>query len=152
MFKIGIAKSLGAVVLAGLVTAGGSAALANGDGADGPARRFPRIRFAKAMIHEVTEQTGLTPCEVLEDLSGGQTFGQILDDKGVSSSLVFDGMVDHLETRLERALENERITEERAEIILDRFDEAFEKALEADLSRFATRVYDNRCTASEPEG
>jgi hypothetical protein len=69
-------------------------------------------------IEEVAEFLGIEESAVRAGLEEGQSLGEIATANGSSPQALIDHLVGQLQERLARAVENERITQERADEIL----------------------------------
>lgn len=79
--------------------------------------------LARGLVRVTAEQTTLTPKQVREELRAGKTFAQIAQEHGSSSDAVVQAARAKLQARLAQAVQNGKITQERADKALARFDE-----------------------------
>lgn len=70
------------------------------------------------VLRMVAEQTGLLPREITEQMRGGSTLAQILTENGVDVNAFIEDVIAQADERLDQAVENGRITQERADEIL----------------------------------
>jgi hypothetical protein len=64
------------------------------------------------------EQTGLSPREIAAQLRSGTTLGELLTANGVDVNAFIDDVVEQADARLDQAVANGRITQERADEML----------------------------------
>lgn len=92
-----------------------------------PARRDGRQRIgaaalAASLIRATADVTGLTPQEVVEQLSAGKTLTQIASDNGQSEADVIAAARNRVDERIEQAIANGRLTRQQADRLLQAFD------------------------------
>ena len=146
MFKSWIAKTMGPLLAVGFVGASGATAFAHGDGPAGENfRHNARGRFARAVMREVVEETGLEPCDITGQMAEGQTLTEVIEESGGSTEQVVDTLMSKLAERLDRAVENGRISEERAEHLLEKGEERLEAFLTTEHQDASQRIYERRC-------
>ena len=110
------------VVLAGAVTAGtaGVAVAADGDSAtaaDPSAQvRHPR-RLVRAAGAVVANAVGIERAELRDALKSGQSIAEVAQANGVDPQVVLDAVLDAVNDRVDRAVTNGRISEERGATI-----------------------------------
>lgn len=83
-------------------------------------RREPRVeaRLGSGMLQLLAEQTGLSRVEIAEQVRSGSTLAEVLTANGVDVDTFIDEVVAQTESRLDQAVENGRITQERADEML----------------------------------
>jgi len=90
---------------------------------------FVETRVGVNVLRLAAEQTGLTPREITRQLRGGATLAELLTEHGVEVNAFIDDVVAQAETRLARAVENGRITQERADELLANLREELSERL-----------------------
>lgn len=70
------------------------------------------------VLRLASEQTGLLPREITEQMRGGETLAQILTENGVDVDDFIEDVIAQADARLDQAVENGRITQERADEML----------------------------------
>jgi acetylornithine deacetylase/succinyl-diaminopimelate desuccinylase-like protein len=78
----------------------------------------------------ITELTGLTGREIIELRREGMTLTEILEANGSSADAFVSTITTQAEERLAQAVENERITQERADELLNELSERLTEMLE----------------------
>jgi len=84
----------------------------------GPAGRQSK-RLVRGLIGATAEITGLAAGEVLDGLRAGQSLADIATAQGQSGDAVVQAAVDKVQQRLDRAVAVGRLTQERADQLLD---------------------------------
>lgn len=92
----------------------------------GPARPGP----VQGLVHITAEVTGLSEEEVVAALRDGQTVAEIAQSEGVDPQAIVDAAIAEAESKLEAAVEEGRLTEERMDQMLDRLAEELPERLE----------------------
>lgn len=150
MFNSWVVKTVGTVLMAGIVGITGATAVAHGDGPAGEnLRHNPRGHFARIVMREVVEETGLEPCEIAGQMAEGETLEEIIEESGGSTEQIVDTLLSKLEDRLARAVENDRISEERAKSLLERAQERVEKFITTEHTEASQRLYERRCVKDD---
>ena len=75
-------------------------------------------RGGVGVLELAAEQTGLAPREITEQLRGGTTLAELLTANGVDVNGFIDEVIVQTDARLAQAVENGRITQERADEML----------------------------------
>ncbi len=75
--------------------------------------------MARAVLRAASEQTGLEVSEIAEKLKTGSTLADVLTANGVDVTAFIDGLVAKAEARLDQAVQIGRITQARADELLD---------------------------------
>jgi hypothetical protein len=75
----------------------------------------------RSLIALAAEQTGLQPREIAQELRSGQSLADVLTSHDVDVNTFIDAAVAQLEERLDSAVTNGRITQERADEMLQTF-------------------------------
>ena len=107
------------VALAGAVTAGtaGIAVAAEGDGGGAApaatAQHDPRRAIRHAVARIVTETLGVDRAELRAALQGGQSISEYATSLGQDPQVVVDALVNAVNNRVDRAVADGSITEER---------------------------------------
>lgn len=95
---------------------------------------MPPVRERDGMIGNIadtiTELTGLTGREIAEMRREGLTLSEILEASGSSAEAFVSAVTTQAQERLAQAVENERITQERADELLNELSERLTEMLE----------------------
>lgn len=75
-------------------------------------------RVGVGVLELAAEQTGLNPREITEQMRGGTTLSELLTANGVDVNAFIDDVVAQADTRLDQAVANGRIPQERADEML----------------------------------
>jgi hypothetical protein len=81
------------------------------------------------VLRMAAEQTGLLPREITEQMRSGSTLAQILTENGVDVNAFIEDVLAEADERLDQAVENGRITQERADEILENLREHLNERL-----------------------
>lgn len=153
-------KSLSVVVLVGLLAGltGGATAFAAaraepGDppGPGGGGRPGARLIAARALLRELSEQTGLDRCEVLAALAEGQTPAEIATENGVDPQDIVDALLARLQERLDIAVERGRLTQERADALMAAAADRLDTIMTTANPEAAQRAYERICVVETEE-
>ena len=98
MLSTWFTRLAGGVVLAATLIGAAAPVMAE-SGPQGGGQRG-KLQLFRAVVREITEQTGMDRCEVLADLAAGQTFSQIAQANGSSAQKVSDAVLTTLKERL----------------------------------------------------
>jgi hypothetical protein len=115
---LGTALTLGAVgigtaVLPGI--AGAATATADGSTTAGKVANHPRLRHLVKEEGKVAASTiGITPTELRDAVKGGQSVAEVAQAHGVDPQTVVDAVVADLDAKLDEAVADGKITQERA--------------------------------------
>jgi hypothetical protein len=84
----------------------------------------PRLRdLAKQEFKLAADTIGIPAKELRQDVKGGQSISEVAEAHGVSTQTVVDAVVNDLSGRLDKAVSDGKITQERADKIKDRLPE-----------------------------
>ena len=84
----------------------------------------PRLReLAREEFELAAETIGIPAAELRQDVKGGQSISEVAEAHGVSTQTVVDAVVADLSARLDTAVTEGRITQERADKIEERLPE-----------------------------
>ncbi|MFI5045454.1 MAG: hypothetical protein ACHQIG_00200 [Acidimicrobiia bacterium] len=109
------------VALAGAVTAGtAGVAFAADSGSTTPSTpsaqaHHPRLRRALGGV--VADTIGISRADLRDALKGGQTIGEVAQAHGVAGKAVVDAVVAAVDSRVDQAVANNRITADRGATI-----------------------------------
>jgi hypothetical protein len=81
------------------------------------------------VLRLAAEETGLLPREIAAELRGGSTLGEVLTEHGVDVSAFIDDVVAQTNTRLDQAVSNGHMTQERADEMLNNLRERLTERL-----------------------
>ena len=104
------------------------------EGTERPARGSKR-GFCKRGFHfveAISELTGLSPQELIEELQAGSTIAQVAEANGSSGAAAVDALVAQLTERLDQAVVDEKLTQEEADDKLAEATERFEELVDAE--------------------
>ncbi len=88
----------------------------------GPAGKHGQPVLTTTLIRATANATGLTNREVTDQLKAGKSLAQVAQSKGKTTDTVISTVRAELKQRLDRAVTNKRITQERANQELADFD------------------------------
>jgi hypothetical protein len=117
---LGTALTLGAVgigtaVLPGIAGAATATATADGSTTAGKVANHPRLRHLVKEEGKVAASTiGITPTELRDAVKGGQSVAEVAQAHGVDPQTVVDAVVADLDAKLDEAVADGKITQERA--------------------------------------
>lgn len=80
-----------------------------------------RLRVGRAIIRLAAEQTGLDAQEIRQELRSGKTLADILTEHNVDTNAFIESAVSQAQERLNKAVENGRLTQEEADQKLSEF-------------------------------
>ncbi len=86
-------------------------------------RRAAEVAVGMAVVRQAAEQTGLEPREIIQQIREGKSLADVLTENGGDVTAFIDGVVAGVEERLNRALENGRLTQEQVDERLATFRE-----------------------------
>jgi hypothetical protein len=81
-----------------------------------------RPLLAGSLIKQTATTTGLTRVEVVEQLKAGKSLTQIAESKGKTAAEIIAAVRTELKAHLDKAVQNQRITQARADEMLANFD------------------------------
>jgi uncharacterized protein (DUF433 family) len=85
---------------------------------------LPRGRgFGDGPIAAAAETIGITPAELLEELGDGSPIADVAEKHGVDAGAVIDAIVEAMRERLDQAVEDGWLTQERADALAGAFEE-----------------------------
>jgi polyhydroxyalkanoate synthesis regulator phasin len=93
-----------------------------------------RLNLARGVVQLAAEQTGLTEQEIVEQLHAGSTLAEILTANGVDTAAFIDAVVVQAQTRLDQAVADGRITQERADALLEQVRQQLTERINTPLS------------------
>jgi len=144
-------KRIGAVVLVVVMLFGAVSAVSaqgpGGQGGSGPLADRPRLEAAQELLQAVADVTGLDLSDIRTQMRDGKTLSAILDAAGIDPQTVIDSVKTTLTAEINQAVTDGKITQERADRLLARLDDALNRAMNASLpairERIQTRVEDS---------
>ena len=119
------AIGIGTAVLPSLAGAqtGDPAQVAESASAQGR-HRHPRLReLAREEFRVAADTIGIPVAELREAVEGGQSIAEVAEAHGVSAQSVVDAVVTDLSAKLDQAVADGRITQERADTVKERLPE-----------------------------
>jgi hypothetical protein len=132
----------GVVLAIALIGAATPAMAAEGNQGNGQQGKSPLFR---AVMRELTDQTGMDRCAVLADLADGQTFSQIAQANGSNAQKVMDAVLANLKERLAKAVSNNKITQEKADEVYKNMSERLTTLMDADIHEQISKLYKRVC-------
>ena len=106
-----------------------------GDGPRGRGGRHPILRGLQHVAAAVTEATGLERADIVAQLAEGKTLADVISENGGDVEAVKADLLTPLQERAAAAVEDERITQERADELLASASERIDALL--------NRVFEN---------
>ncbi|MET0420216.1 MAG: hypothetical protein ABW073_00790 [Acidimicrobiia bacterium] len=138
-------KIVATVALAGAVTAGtagaafaadGSSSTANADGAAQVAKH-PRLALRRALGGVVSEALGVSRADLRAALKGGQSVNEYAASLNKDPQVVVDAVTNAVNTRLDEAVANGKISAERAATIKSKVPARIAKAMDHHFGQHA---------------
>lgn len=84
----------------------------------------PRLRdLAREEFKLAAETIGIPARELRQDVKGGQSISEVAEAHGVSTQTVVDAVVNDLSAKLDKAVTDGKITQERADKVKERLPE-----------------------------
>ncbi|MCA9906214.1 MAG: hypothetical protein KC547_20305, partial [Anaerolineae bacterium] len=100
----------------------------NRPGQDGPA--FDAVQ---ALLNAISSETGLLPREIVQQVIQGQALADVITANGGDVQAIIDAVIAPVTERLNTAVANGGVTQERADEILTNVHNAIERALTGEL-------------------
>lgn len=91
----------------------------------------------QGLVKITAELTGLTEEDIIAALEDGQTLAEIANGEGVTTQEIVDAALAEAESRLQEAVDDDRLTEERMDQMLERLAEELPERLEEPWQRIA---------------
>lgn len=133
-----LVRALDALVADGTLTQAQADAVASETKAEAEAVQAERKENRKARraatLDVVAKALGTTPEEVKVGLKDGTSIAAQAGAKGVDRQVVDDALTGHLNAAIDAAVQDGKLTEERAAAARDRVDQAVDRILDADGS------------------
>ncbi|MBN1487458.1 MAG: hypothetical protein JW981_07440 [Anaerolineae bacterium] len=76
-----------------------------------------------AQMEAVAEILGITTEELREAVTGGQTVAELAEEKNVALDVIVEALMEQAKARIQEAVDNERIDQEKADELLEKFEE-----------------------------
>ena len=95
-----------------------------------PPAFFPGLRLGAHRLGPITKYLDITPQELRSELRSGKSLAEIATAHGKTVDGLVDAIVGPAKARLDRAVENGRLTRQRADELLARLTDAVEKAVQ----------------------
>lgn len=86
------------------------------------------------VVRLAAEETGMTPLEIRDELLDGATLAAILSENGVDVNAFVGEALGLFEARLETAVTNGRLTQERADSLLEQFQTHLETRINTPIA------------------
>lgn len=136
------------LVLALMLSVAGLASAQGGPPDDRPERPDrPRVDLLREMATILTDATGLTPLEIREQVREGATLAEVIENSGADVDTVVSDSVTAITERVNNAVAEDSITQERADEMLESLEENIRERLNSD--RPLERPRDRRGTARQ---
>jgi hypothetical protein len=114
-----------------------------GDGPRGRGGRHPILRGLHHVATAITEATGLERADIVAQLAEGKTLAEVITENGGDVEAVKAQVLAPLEERAAAAVEDERITQERADELLANAGERIDNLLNRVFERLP-EIYERR--------
>jgi len=95
-----------------------------------PPAFFPGLRLGAHRLGPITKYLDITPQELRSELRSGKSLAEIATAHGKTVDGLVDAIVGPAKARLDKAVENGRLTRQRADELLARLTDAVEKAVQ----------------------
>ncbi len=119
---------MGLLVLS-LAVVGVGFASAHGDGPHGhPAR--PAYRIGKQIFSTIADALGMEPKDLLEDIKGGKSILKVAEEKNVGKDELLQAVEDAEKEKLQKLVDEGRITQDQMSWILERSRDRLDNLLE----------------------
>lgn len=135
-----------------VVTAFGALSTASAQGPDGqppaqgegfgPGQRGPGERVIGLLVQMAADAAGMTPQELVEAAREAESLGEALTAAGVDPQTVIDATMAEVNTRIDEALADGKITEEQAATAKAELAERLDTAMYSELPLRPTPVQD----------
>jgi hypothetical protein len=88
------------------------------------AKGHPRLReLAREEFKLAADTIGIPAKELRQDVKGGQSISEVAEANGVATQTVVDAVVNDLSAKLDKAVADGKITQERADNVKERLPE-----------------------------
>lgn len=114
-----------------------------GDGPRGRGGRHPIMRGLHHVATAITEATGLERADIVAKLAEGKTLAEVITENGGDVEAVKAQVLAPLEERAAAAVEDERITQERADELLTNAGKRIDNLLNRVFKRLP-EIYERR--------
>src|SRR6478752_4709565 len=134
---LGATLTLGAVGIGTAVIpnmAGAQSATSSTPAADSgsPLKGHPKLRaFARQEFRLAADTIGIPATDLRDAVKGGQSVAEVAEAHGVSADTVVNAVVGDIDAKVDRAVTNGKITQERADTIKERAPERVTKLVDA---------------------
>ena len=126
------AVGIGTAVIPDLAGAQTSTSSTPAADAGSPLKGHPRLRALARQEFRVAADTIGVPAKDLRDaVKGGQSVAEVAEAHGVSADTVVNAVVGDIDAKLDQAVTNGKITQERADTIKERAPERVTKLVNA---------------------
>lgn len=98
-------------------------------GHDGPGRRDGDIFPVRPSLEIIAEELGVDPQEVREQLRDGGSINDVIVALGGDPAVIQQALIDAATEAINEAVENDRISQERADDLLENLDQKIEEAM-----------------------
>ncbi|NWG15957.1 MAG: hypothetical protein HXY41_04920 [Chloroflexi bacterium] len=122
-------KLLIAVVVIGMLALGVSAAGAQGERAP----RRPGVDITREVINAIAEAVGLKPVELVQQLRDGASLNEVITAQGGDVAAVQAEVTNILTERVNEAVANGKLTQERADQLIERLGTAVERVFSGEV-------------------
>jgi len=88
----------------------------------------------QALLNAISSETGLAPREVIQQVMQGSTLADVIATHGGDTQVIIDAVITPVTERLDNAVANGGLTQDRADEILANVQAAIERALNGELN------------------
>ena len=85
------------------------------------------------LVEGTADYLGLTPAEILEELKDGKSLAEVAEANGKTTDGLIQALLEDAKTHLDQAVEDERLTRERADEMLERLENRLPDLIERDF-------------------
>lgn len=85
------------------------------------------------LVEGTAEYLGLTPAEILEELKDGKSLAEVAEANGKTTDGLVQALIEDAKTHLGQAVEDGRLTDERADEMLERLENRLPDLVERDF-------------------
>lgn len=95
-------------------------------------QRAIEARVRIGVLRLASQETGLNPREIVQEIRSGKSLGQVLTENGVDTAAFIETAVSTLQERLNQAVTNGRLTQEQADQRVTEFRDRLTERLNQD--------------------
>ncbi|MCL4247560.1 MAG: hypothetical protein KJ065_05385 [Anaerolineae bacterium] len=98
-----------------------------------PGQNRPAFDAVQALLNVIASETGLLPREIVQQVVQGQSLADVITANGGDVQVIIDGVIAPVTQRLDNAVADGGMTQERADEILANAQAAIDRALNGEL-------------------